>query len=152
MLLFLCIQMVREVMADILHGVDYLHKNHIVHRDLKLKNILCKNLTSPFGTKLADFGLSNNCGLHTISRIGLKSQVGSPHFVAPEVLREHPYGPKIDVWSCGVIIHFMLTGTYPFAGKTVQETLERVCEGTFSMTVREKTDKSTQTNRNTTRC
>mmetsp|Transcript_4339 Transcript_4339/g.13122 ORF Transcript_4339/g.13122 Transcript_4339/m.13122 type:complete len:375 (+) Transcript_4339:232-1356(+) len=120
---------VKSVMFDILQGVAYLHRMHIVHRDLKLKNILCKNNTLPLEIKLADFGLSNNVGVRTVSRVALRSQVGSPHFVAPEILRDQPYGTAVDLWSCGVILHLLLTAKYPFSGKTVQDTLKLVCTG-----------------------
>mmetsp|Transcript_2491 Transcript_2491/g.7442 ORF Transcript_2491/g.7442 Transcript_2491/m.7442 type:complete len:373 (+) Transcript_2491:183-1301(+) len=124
---------VREVMREIIRGVQYLHAKHIVHRDLKLKNILCKNNEVPLEVKLADFGLSNFVGVRTMSRVKLVSQVGSPHYVAPEVLREMPYGSAVDMWSCGVILHIMLTGKYPFAGGTIKETLELVSFGNFQM-------------------
>lgn len=122
----------RNILADILNGVAYLHDKSIVHRDLKLKNILCENMEMPVRVKLADFGLANFVGVRTVSKVALKSQVGSPHYVAPEVLREEPYGPVVDTWAVGVIFHIMLTRRYPFAGETIQETLELVVQGRFS--------------------
>eukprot|EP00179_Madagascaria_erythrocladioides_P024085 CAMPEP_0198329172 /NCGR_PEP_ID=MMETSP1450-20131203/15995_1 /TAXON_ID=753684 ORGANISM="Madagascaria erythrocladiodes, Strain CCMP3234" /NCGR_SAMPLE_ID=MMETSP1450 /ASSEMBLY_ACC=CAM_ASM_001115 /LENGTH=381 /DNA_ID=CAMNT_0044033367 /DNA_START=296 /DNA_END=1438 /DNA_ORIENTATION=+ len=119
----------RSVVKDIMQGVDYLHSRNIVHRDLKLKNILCQSSTFPLNCKLADFGLSNFVGARTMSKVILQSQVGSPHYVAPEVLSGGLYGPGVDIWSVGVIAHVLLTGKYPFAGKTMQETLERVAKG-----------------------
>lgn len=123
----------RPILADILQGVAYLHDKSIVHRDLKLKNILCENKDMPVRVKLADFGLANFVGVRTVSKVALKSQVGSPHYVAPEVLREEPYGPVVDTWAVGVILHIMLTRRYPFAGETIQETLELVVRGRFSL-------------------
>ncbi|PXF41769.1 Myosin light chain kinase A [Gracilariopsis chorda] len=121
------------ILADILNGVAYLHDKSIVHRDLKLKNILCDTKEMPVRVKLADFGLANFVGVRTVSKVALKSQVGSPHYVAPEVLREEPYGPVVDTWAVGVILHIMLTRRYPFAGETIQETLELVVRGRFSL-------------------
>lgn len=123
----------RKILADILNGVAYLHDKSIVHRDLKLKNILCENKEMPVRVKLADFGLANFVGVRTVSKVALKSQVGSPHYVAPEVLREEPYGPVVDTWAVGVILHIMLTRRYPFAGETIQETLELVVQARFSL-------------------
>eukprot|EP00186_Timspurckia_oligopyrenoides_P004725 CAMPEP_0182441708 /NCGR_PEP_ID=MMETSP1172-20130603/687_1 /TAXON_ID=708627 /ORGANISM="Timspurckia oligopyrenoides, Strain CCMP3278" /LENGTH=380 /DNA_ID=CAMNT_0024636165 /DNA_START=346 /DNA_END=1488 /DNA_ORIENTATION=- len=126
-------EQVRAVLFDVLSGVAYLHSKQIVHRDLKLKNVLAQQTVMPYGLKLADFGLSNFVGQRTMSRVVLKSQVGSPHYVAPEVLREELYGPPVDLWSVGVIMHIMLSGKYPFAGKTIKETLELVADGTFKL-------------------
>lgn len=123
----------RPVLKDILEGVAYLHDKSIVHRDLKLKNILCDRKELPVRVKLADFGLANFVGVRTVSKVALQSQVGSPHYVAPEVLREEPYGPSVDVWAVGIILHILLSRRYPFAGETIQETLELVCRGRFSL-------------------
>jgi len=124
---------VKEVAQDILLGLQYLHKKGIVHRDLKLKNILCKSKEPPLESKLADFGLSNFVAGRTRQSMALKSQVGSPHYVAPEVLEEEPYGPPVDLWSCGVILYILLSGKYPFAGETIQDTLEMVVSARISM-------------------
>eukprot|EP00182_Erythrolobus_australicus_P007194 CAMPEP_0185835792 /NCGR_PEP_ID=MMETSP1353-20130828/8469_1 /TAXON_ID=1077150 /ORGANISM="Erythrolobus australicus, Strain CCMP3124" /LENGTH=467 /DNA_ID=CAMNT_0028534481 /DNA_START=1 /DNA_END=1405 /DNA_ORIENTATION=+ len=126
-------QQVRSVLYDVISGVAYLHSKQIVHRDLKLKNVLAKQDKMPYGLKLADFGLSNFVGQRTMSRVVLKSQVGSPHYVAPEVLREELYGPAVDLWSIGVMMHIMLSGKYPFAGKTIKETLELVADADFKI-------------------
>lgn len=123
----------RPILFDILNGVAYLHEKSIVHRDLKLKNILCESNEMPVRVKLADFGLANFVGVRTVSKVALQSQVGSPHYVAPEVLREEPYGPVVDTWAVGVILHIMLTKRYPFAGETIQDTLELVVRGRFSL-------------------
>lgn len=123
----------RCILADILNGVAYLHDKSIVHRDLKLKNILCQNMEMPVHVKLADFGLANFVGVRTVSKVSLNSQVGSPHYVAPEVLREERYGPVVDTWAVGVILHIMLTRRYPFAGETIHETLELVVKCNVSL-------------------
>jgi len=78
----------RKILADILNGVAYVHDKSIVHRDLKLKNILCEKKEMPVRVKVEAFGLANFVGVRTVSKVALKSQVGSPHYVAPEVLRE----------------------------------------------------------------
>lgn len=125
----------RQILTEILEGVAYLHDNSIVHRDLKLTNILCTSskTNTPVHVKLADFGLANFVGVRTVSKIALHSQVGSPHYVAPEVLLGDAYGPTVDTWSIGIIMHIMLSCRYPFAGETIQETLEQVSKCRYSL-------------------
>jgi serine/threonine protein kinase len=79
----------RPILHDILSGVAYLHEKSIVHRDLKLKNILCETKEMPVRVKLADFGLANFVGVRTVSKVALQSQVGSPHYVL--VPPHHPF-------------------------------------------------------------
>ena len=89
-----------SAMRDVLEGVAYLHASGVVHRDLKLKNILVDRKQAPFCAKIADFGLSYYTDR---GEFELTSQVGSPHYVAPEVLGDGNYGTAVDMWSCGVI-------------------------------------------------
>mmetsp|Transcript_11343 Transcript_11343/g.47295 ORF Transcript_11343/g.47295 Transcript_11343/m.47295 type:complete len:167 (+) Transcript_11343:83-583(+) len=118
-------------MSEIVAAVEKLHSMKIVHRDLKLKNILCTNANFPLEVKIADFGLSNYV---RDGSVALKSHVGSPHYVAPEVLKKDcKYGPEVDLWSCGVVLHLMFTGRYPFDGGTIKEILECVARGDFKM-------------------
>mmetsp|Transcript_11341 Transcript_11341/g.47289 ORF Transcript_11341/g.47289 Transcript_11341/m.47289 type:complete len:333 (+) Transcript_11341:1140-2138(+) len=122
---------VRTTMSEIVAAVEKLHSMKIVHRDLKLKNILCTNANFPLEVKIADFGLSNYV---RDGSVALKSHVGSPHYVAPEVLKKDcKYGPEVDLWSCGVVLHLMFTGRYPFDGGTIKEILECVARGDFKM-------------------
>eukprot|EP00180_Rhodochaete_pulchella_P000563 Plantae.Rhodophyta-Rhodochaete_pulchella.ctg1403.p1 GENE.Plantae.Rhodophyta-Rhodochaete_pulchella.ctg1403~~Plantae.Rhodophyta-Rhodochaete_pulchella.ctg1403.p1 ORF type:complete len:376 (+),score=81.92 Plantae.Rhodophyta-Rhodochaete_pulchella.ctg1403:412-1539(+) len=120
----------REIARDLVNGIAYLHEQNIVHRDLKPRNILCMYSDPPLHLKLADFGLSNFVGTATFSRAALQSQVGSPHYVAPEVLREDiSYGPAVDMWSVGVILWVLAFQEFPLAGETMQDTLELVAKG-----------------------
>lgn len=112
----------RPVMRGILQGVAYLHACNIVHRDLKPENILMKN---PYVSKITDFGLATfrNEDKH------IHSVVGTPSYVAPEVIRNVPYGPPADVWSCGVMLYFMLSGERPFNGDNREEIKRAVLQG-----------------------
>jgi len=131
----------RTIAYEIICGIEYLHEHNIVHRDLKPRNILCSKADAPYGLKLADFGLSNFVGTQTFSRAALKSQVGSPHYVAPEVLRENAaYGPPVDMWSVGVIMWVLTFKEFPIAGETMQETLELVAKGKVDFGTREFTE------------
>ncbi|KAK0041855.1 mitogen-activated protein kinase kinase kinase 2 [Biomphalaria pfeifferi] len=101
----------RKYTKQILQGLAFLHKNVIVHRDIKAANVLRDNLGN---IKLGDFGASKR--LQTItSATGLKTAVGTPHWMAPEVINGEGYGRKADLWSVGCTVVEMLTKKPPFA-------------------------------------
>ncbi|XP_077402046.1 hormonally up-regulated neu tumor-associated kinase [Vanacampus margaritifer] len=91
-------------------AVEHLHRAGVVHRDLKIENLL---LDEQDNIKLIDFGLSNCAGILGYSD-PFSTQCGSPAYAAPELLSRKKYGPKVDVWSIGVNMYAMLTGTLPF--------------------------------------
>jgi calcium-dependent protein kinase len=98
-----------------------------VHRDLKLENILFE--TKEFKTlKLIDFGLSTRIEAGKT----LKLKVGSPYYVAPEILCSEDYDEKCDVWSVGVIMYILLCGHPPFEGKTELEIYEKAAKGSYT--------------------
>ncbi|WCJ43501.1 Serine/threonine-protein kinase SAPK2 [Euphorbia peplus] len=95
---------------QLISGVSYCHSMQICHRDLKLENTLLDGSTAQ-RVKICDFGYSKSSVLHSEP----KSTVGSPPYMAPEVLSKEEYDGKIaDVWSCGVTLYVMLVGAYPF--------------------------------------
>ncbi|KAM6161405.1 myosin light chain kinase, smooth muscle isoform 1-T1 [Erethizon dorsatum] len=117
-----CIQYMRQISE----GVEYIHKQGIVHLDLKPENIMCVNKT---GTriKLIDFGLARrleNAG-------SLKVLFGTPEFVAPEVINYEPIGYATDMWSIGVICYILVSGLSPFMGDNDNETLANVTSATW---------------------
>lgn len=100
-----------RLFAQLVSGVDYMHSKGIVHRDLKLENLLLdkhKNII------ISDFGFVNSFGNQPNDL--MKTSCGSPCYAAPElVVSSGPYeGRKVDVWSCGVILYAMLSGYLPF--------------------------------------
>ncbi|PNY07750.1 serine/threonine-protein kinase SAPK3-like protein [Trifolium pratense] len=100
----------RYFFQQLLSGVSYCHSMEICHRDLKLENTLLDGNPSP-RLKICDFGYSKSGILHSQP----KSTVGTPAYIAPEVLSRKEYDGKIaDVWSCGVTLYVMLVGAYPF--------------------------------------
>ncbi|XP_045041700.2 myosin light chain kinase, smooth muscle isoform X1 [Desmodus rotundus] len=115
-----------KYMRQISEGVEYIHKQGVVHLDLKPENIMCVNKT---GTriKLIDFGLARrleNAG-------SLKVLFGTPEFVAPEVINYEPIGYATDMWSIGVICYILVSGLSPFMGDNDNETLANVTSATW---------------------
>jgi serine/threonine protein kinase len=91
--------------------VYYLHSYGIVHRDLKLENVMMTNDDDTESIpKLVDFGLAGIKGPNS----KFKDAVGTVSYAAPEVLKGHSYDKSIDVWSLGIIIYVMLIGYLPF--------------------------------------
>ncbi|XP_014825020.1 PREDICTED: hormonally up-regulated neu tumor-associated kinase homolog [Poecilia mexicana] len=102
---------VRRYTRQILSAVEHLHRHGIVHRDLKIENFL---LDEHNNIKIVDFGLSNTLKSDSLSLELLNTQCGSPAYAAPELLAHKKYDSKVDVWSIGVSMFAMLTGTLPF--------------------------------------
>lgn len=118
-----------SVAKDLLEGIHYCHLQNVAHRDLKPENIILSNNTPPEAgifteIKLIDFGLSRIYEDDTI----MKSRVGTPYYIAPEVL-ERKYGKECDLWSAGVIIYILLCGYPPFRGDTDKEIYEEIQSG-----------------------
>ncbi|KAJ2801859.1 Serine/threonine-protein kinase [Coemansia guatemalensis] len=98
----------RKFARQIASAISYCHHNSIVHRDLKIENIL---ISANGNIKLIDFGLSN---LYS-PRSQLSTFCGSLYFAAPELLNAQPYtGPEVDLWSFGVVLYVLVCGKVPF--------------------------------------
>ncbi|XP_060942287.1 hormonally up-regulated neu tumor-associated kinase homolog A [Limanda limanda] len=100
----------QKYIRQLVLAVEHLHRAGVVHRDLKIENLL---LDEQDNIKLIDFGLSNCAGILGYSD-PFSTQCGSPAYAAPELLSRKKYGPKVDVWSIGVNMYAMLTGNLPF--------------------------------------
>ncbi|KAK5982941.1 Serine/threonine kinase, partial [Trichostrongylus colubriformis] len=102
---------------QILLGIKHLHSLHIVHLDIKPENVMLKK-RGDAQVKLIDFGLSRLIPPgHTV-----KDMVGTPEFVAPEVVNYEPLSPATDMWALGVVTYILLSGGSPFLGDTRDET------------------------------
>uniref|UniRef100_H1A4K0 non-specific serine/threonine protein kinase n=1 Tax=Taeniopygia guttata TaxID=59729 RepID=H1A4K0_TAEGU len=99
---------IATVCRECLLGLAFLHANQVIHRDIKSGNIL---LGRDGSVKLADFGL---CGLLSLEQSKRRSMVGTTWWMAPEVVRREPYGPKVDTWSLGIVGIEMATGEAPY--------------------------------------
>ncbi|XP_067405728.1 myosin light chain kinase, smooth muscle isoform X3 [Emydura macquarii macquarii] len=115
-----------KYMRQISEGVQYIHKQGIVHLDLKPENIMCVNKTGA-RIKLIDFGLARRLE----SAGSLKVLFGTPEFVAPEVINYEPIGYATDMWSIGVICYILVSGLSPFMGDNDNETLANVTSATW---------------------
>ncbi|WVY94487.1 hypothetical protein V8G54_033575 [Vigna mungo] len=116
----------RYFFQQLISGVSYCHSMQICHRDLKLENTLLDGSPAP-RLKICDFGYSKSSLLHSRP----KSTVGTPAYIAPEVLSRREYDGKLaDVWSCGVTLYVMLVGAYPFEDqddpKNFRKTINRI--------------------------
>ena len=109
----------KVVVQRTVQGIDYMHKNFVLHRDLKLENLLLRSNDDLASVVIADFGLARRCqnreGVGSLphSRGIDTAPVGTPVFAAPEVVEQKSYGGAIDMWSLGVITYVLLTGAMP---------------------------------------
>lgn len=119
----------RRYFQQLIVGLDYCHGQGIAHRDLKPQNLL---LDSNDNIKIADFGLANvqDANANTV----LMTACGSPQYVAPEVLNESGYnGHLADVWSCGIILYYLLSGQLPFDDRNQNALFAKIQRGQFRM-------------------
>lgn len=105
-----CENDIATIVRDLVKGLAHLHELGIAHRDVKPENVLFASDTMDPLVKLTDFGIAQSYCLTNSAR----DMVGTPLYVAPEVLLRRPYGCQADMWSLGVLVHILLTGYPPF--------------------------------------
>ena len=117
----------RKIFRQLLSAVLYCHKNSIVHRDLKIENVM---LDKEGDVKLIDFGLSNFFD----PKEHLKTFCGSLYFAAPELLSGKIYvGPEVDIWSLGIILYVLLVGQVPFDDKNLHNLHNKIKAAKFDV-------------------
>eukprot|EP00163_Fabomonas_tropica_P028817 TRINITY_DN595_c0_g1_i2.p1 TRINITY_DN595_c0_g1~~TRINITY_DN595_c0_g1_i2.p1 ORF type:complete len:875 (+),score=151.30 TRINITY_DN595_c0_g1_i2:673-3297(+) len=108
-------------------AIEYCHAHNVIHRDLKPENVL---LDSDYRLKITDFGLS---AVLSDSNTLMRTQCGSPHYAAPEVLLGKPYDNRVDIWSIGIILYTLVIGRLPFDTDSQTHVYEKVKKGSYLM-------------------
>ena len=111
---------------QILSAVNYLHSLNIVHRDLKPENLLCYGTEEDSKIMISDFGLAaidNDSSLTGLN--------GSPNYLAPEIVKNERYGRAVDLWSIGVIVFALLSGSLPFNASNKDDLFEKIKKADF---------------------
>ncbi|XP_011377876.1 serine/threonine-protein kinase 33 isoform X1 [Pteropus vampyrus] len=123
----------RWIIQSLASAIAYLHSNDIVHRDLKLENILVKssfiddNNEMNLNIKVTDFGLAVK--KHGRSEAMLQTTCGTPIYMAPEVINAHDYSQQCDIWSIGVIMYILFCGEPPFLASSEEKLFELIRKG-----------------------
>lgn len=101
----------KNIVKQLIHGLYYLKQFGIIHRDLKLNNIMLKNADGePLQVKIMDFGLSKILGPYEKA----KESCGTLSYIAPEIIKRNAYNSQVDIWSLGVLIYYMMSKDLPF--------------------------------------
>lgn len=117
----------RAIFAQLAEAIEYCHRHRVIHRDLKPENVM---VGVDGSIKLIDFGFANM--YHP--RGYLETNCGSPLYAAPEIVQGVRYvGPEVDVWSLGVILFAILTGTLPFEDEQLKGLYAKICAGSYTI-------------------
>jgi serine/threonine protein kinase len=112
-----------EIALQVARALQYAHRKGIMHRDLKPENLL---IGEGRAVKLADLGLAQSLGERTV--VGERNYVlGTPHFIAPEIVRNEPFDFRSDIYSLGVCLYQTLTGKMPYEAETLKELVRKKC-------------------------
>ncbi|XP_054145352.1 serine/threonine-protein kinase PAK 3-like [Melozone crissalis] len=114
---------IAAVSRECLQGLDFLHSKQVIHRDVKSRNIL---LSLDGSVKLADFGLAAELTAEQNKR---RSAVGTTYWMAPEIFTRKLYGPKVDIWSFGIVAIEMVEGAPPYWNETSRTVQELISSG-----------------------
>lgn len=120
---------VQPLMFQVAVALEHMHSLDVVHRDIKLENILFSDNSHRI-VRIIDFGFSTRCAADRRLRLFC----GTPSYMAPEIVRRHEYrGKPIDLWSFGVVVYACLSGHFPFAAKSQPDLYRKILRGTFHL-------------------
>lgn len=111
------------LVRQVLLSLNYMHKQQIAHRDIKLENILMTSAQPPIECKLTDFGFASVLDDNHM----FKDSLGSPNYMAPELIMKKPYSESVDIWATGCVLYSMLSGLMAFDGDTKKELHQSIC-------------------------
>lgn len=114
----------RRIIIQVAIGLQSLHERNILHRDIKVENILMSDFSEEAKVRIADLGSAIKLASPTDTT---NFKIGTPGYVAPEVLQGLPYSFGCDVWSLGCLMHVLLTATPPFWNEDRKERTRKVC-------------------------
>lgn len=120
----------RKCFRQLADGLKYLHSKHVVHRDLKLENLLLSKKGDIHSIKVADFGLAKKA-----AEAQLDTVCGTPQYVAPEVIAGIPglaYTRGVDMWSAGVVLYVLLSGYPPFYDDSEPALFDKIRRGDYN--------------------
>jgi len=120
-----------EVVKSVVSALQYLHDNGIVHRDLKPENLIYLSAADDSAIKITDFGLAKFRSGTKGTPVEMTTACGTPGYVAPEVLKNEPYGKAVDLWSLGVILYILLCGFPPFYHESTAALYKQIKKGEF---------------------
>lgn len=107
----------RTIFVQLICAIDFLHKSNIVHRDIKCENVM---IDKDKNIKLIDFGLARK------GREYMNTMVGSPAYLAPEIIQHKEYTDNVDIWALGIVLYVMTVGKHPFKGECVKKLMEEI--------------------------
>ena len=115
----------KYIFKQVVEGISYLHSKNVIHRDIKLENLL---LDDNKILKIIDFGFS----VCVKKEQKINNFCGTPTYMAPEIVSKKEYfGAPVDVWALGVLLYVLLCGTFPFKAQEEKELYKKIIKGTF---------------------
>lgn len=120
-----------DVIRSVASAISYLHSIGVVHRDLKPENLIYATPAADAPIKITDFGLAKFRSDAKPGDETMSTACGTPGYVAPEVLKNEPYGKEVDMWSLGVILYILLCGFPPFYHESTQQLYKQIKKGEY---------------------
>ena len=117
----------RNLARELLSAVAYMHERGVAHRDLKPQNLLLVSKEDDADMRVADFGFAKRVQVPN----SLMTRCGTPTYVAPEVLKNHPHDEMVDMWSVGIIIYVLLVGYPPFMEENQRQLFRKIRMGEY---------------------